>query len=454
MKYKHLVLTTCLFFSSNAHGITLHQALTAAYNNSDQLKAAQETFKSNIEAMPQALAGFLPDVSASVGKNDQKITSTSALNPTSPQRTETTQRNITMSQNLFNGGSNVAAVKAAQSSYRASRAQLYNAEQKVLTDALAAYMDVYATQEKYNISVTSLAFYQKQKESVDEKMKVGEATLTDVAQANVGVASAEAGKAVAFANLESAKALFIKTFGTEPVEISLPDVPTGLPDTMDELIAKTESANFTVQQAKHNAISTKAAATSKKGGLLPKANFQASLGNTYYGREVAPSFTSSGQTNSRTFSTGVSVTIPIFAEGGAQYSIIRQANNAARGAAHQLADNLTTAKAQAIGSFAGYAASKSAAAFRDEAVSANTLALEGVQHEYDVGSKTILDVLNAQEALNQSQTQSIDSKVAYVTAAYAMKASIGEMTAVALKLPVKYFNPGTELRKVKGIVWF
>ncbi|MES2214766.1 MAG: TolC family protein, partial [Pseudomonadota bacterium] len=154
--------------------------------------------------------------------------------------------------------------------------------------------------------------------------------------------------------------------------------------------------------------------------------------------------------NYRSFTTTLGVHIPIFDKGGAEYAAIRRANSAARQAAHQLENQMRDVKVNAITAWESHNASKISIAFADEAVEASTLALDGVKHEYAVGSKTILDILEAETKMLSYQINSITTKKNYILSAYKIKASMGECVAKALHLPVKYFRPEMEFQKVKA----
>lgn len=447
MIFRSLLTLAILLASSYSYALTVDEALALAYKNSQSLKAAQESFMQSIEAMPQAISGFMPQISASTSVTNTKNTNLSRLAPKGSSEQKNTSRAINLTQPLFSGGSSVAALKAAQSAFRAARATLYDSEQQFLVQSIGAYLIYYQAREIYDITTASLELYRKNLEAAEAKFKVGEGTTTDIALAKSAFAGTEAKKAKAFADLQGAKAGFIKVFNIEPVDISLPAVTNGLPDTMDVLIEKATQLNLQLESLKHNVAAAKAQATSAKGSLLPNANFSASLGRNYYDPESRNGPTA---TNNRSFTTAVTLNIPILAKGGAEYSAIRTANSKARGAAHSLDDALAQIKVSAISAWEGYNASKQQVSFVDTAVAADNMALDGVRHEYAVGTKTMIDVLQAQNQLLQDQIQAVQVKVNYVNSGYQIKSLIGQMTAKALKLQVKYFDPELEFKKLKA----
>ena len=82
-------------------------------------------------------------------------------------------------------------------------------------------------------------------------------------------------------------------------------------------------------------------------------------------------------------------------------------------------------------------------------VSAYTLAVEGVTKEFSLGIKSILDVLEIEQKLVDSQIQQAKIESNYFLQMYALKSSMGELTAQKLELKVKLFQPDREFNKMK-----
>lgn len=432
--------------SSVVNAKTLDEALVLAYNKSDEIKAAQQDFIYQIQSMPAALAGFMPRISANLNVAEQKNTYDSAFRSplTPPTNASSTTRNIRIDQPIFDGGSTVNSVKAAQSSFRAQRAKFYKVEQDALFTAINTYISTYAAKEKYIVTDVSLAFAEKELLSAQEKFKLGDATRTDVASAEAKFAKAESDKAGAYADLQANKASYIRIFGEEPEALLIPAIPADLPETSDLFVEYAVNRNLELEEVKHTTSSYKAQSNGTKGALLPSVSLRSEVTKTYNSPEGV------GNPNSRVFATALSVHIPILDKGGAEYAAIRQANSLARRYAHAFDGALSSVKAQAIGIWEQYIAFKSRVDFIDKEVAARELTLEGMKHEYSVGTKSILDVLDAETKLTEAKTAAIETQKNYLLSAYKVKAMVGQMTAQALHLPVKYFKPESEFKKTKA----
>jgi outer membrane protein len=84
------------------------------------------------------------------------------------------------------------------------------------------------------------------------------------------------------------------------------------------------------------------------------------------------------------------------------------------------------------------------------AVDAAELALEGVTEENKVGSRTTIDVLNADQELLNAQVTLVQAKHDEAVAILQTRAAIGDLTAAALKLPITPYNPEKHYEEVRG----
>ncbi|WPY00283.1 TolC family protein [Candidatus Trichorickettsia mobilis] len=445
---KFIAAIVIIFVNLSALALDLQEAMTSAYNNNDAFKISRRTFINEIEQFPQALAGFLPDVSASVNSSNNKSKNIGQFATNASER-KTLQNNLTVTQSIFSGGSGVAGLKAAQSAFKASRGKYYASEQQTLLDAIQAYLNYVEAQELYKVSESSVNSNKKQLEAVTERLKVGESTETELAGAKAGLAVAETNMLTSYANLQSLKANFIKMFGTEPVNTNMPTIPEGLPSTFDELSKRSLAANPSIDQVRHTINAAKANETVAKSTLLPQVNFQVQTGKTLYDPETPAGLFNSATANSKSVTSSVSVQIPLFTKGGADYSRIRQAKNSTRNTVLQLDDLLKQNNSNCVSSWENFVAAKSKITATTQGVEAAQISYDGTIEEEKVGSKSILDVLNAEDRLNKAKTDKVAAYKQYVLAAYQMKALIGQLTAKSLKLKVTYFEPEQEFKKAK-----
>ncbi len=435
-----------LLLTGSAAAVDLQEALTEGYKNNEELKAARIKFLSAIEQFPQAFSGFMPSAGLQINRQNSKTKYnkkyTDRLGLT-PRETDSNRGALTIEQSLFSGGSSVAALKAAQSGFRASRGEYYAGEQKILLNLITAYLDCFESKEKYDISESRVRTNIQQVNTVEEKLRLGEATAIDIATARAGLAAAETNKLAAYADFQGKKANFIRVFGIEATDITMPNLPDILPASLDELTKKAAKLNPDIDSARHNVTSAKALEMVQKGKLLPQVSVKLQSGRTN------PQDPAVQNINNKSYTTILSVNIPIYPDGGAQYSRIRSAKNQTRNSAVHLDSAIKQTQAGVVSVWEGFEAAKSRIVAANQGVEAAQISYDGTVQEEIVGSKTILDVLDAEQKLYEAKITRVDAYKNSVLAAYQMKLLTGELTAQSLKLKVKYFSPEEEFKTIK-----
>jgi outer membrane protein len=436
---RFLVFIVFVCSSVQVLAIDLYDALAIAYDNNNKFQIIRRNFLNEMETFPQALAGFLPNIIASLESTDSRSKS---LNPTITRKSNIQQNALIIDQSIFNGWGDVSTLKAAQLHFYASRENFYSEEQKIILEIIQAYLACIENDEKYHIAEISVLHNKTLLSSYEEKLNVGEATNTDVASAVSALAAAETSKLSAFAALQRAKADFVKVFGTEPVDLVMPVIANDLPDSLDALLQMSEQMNPAIHALKHSGREDKTNEMAAKSSLLPKVNFRIQSATIHGSNRDL------GQPSRSTTST-LSVQIPIFSKGGSEYSKIRQAKNKARMSAIKLNEKIKENNSDCISYWENFQAAKSKIISATRGLEAAQIAYNGALQEEALGSKSTLEVLNAENRLNQAQLMKVSSNMEYVIAAYQIKALIGQLTAKSLALKVQYFNIEKEFKRVK-----
>jgi outer membrane protein len=154
----------------------------------------------------------------------------------------------------------------------------------------------------------------------------------------------------------------------------------------------------------------------------------------------------SSQTNG--YQAIVQLSVPVY-QGGSEYSAVRQARQGAQQTTRLVEDARRTAVQNAVQAWETLVAAKASADSTREAIRANEIALEGVEREAIVGSRTTLDVLNAQQALLNSRLTLVQALSQVVMASYQVAAAVGRLTARDLHLPVPLYDETAYYNAVK-----
>jgi outer membrane protein TolC len=147
-------------------------------------------------------------------------------------------------------------------------------------------------------------------------------------------------------------------------------------------------------------------------------------------------------------SVTLSLTVPLY-QAGNVYSRIREAKQSANQSLLQLAEEERQALESARQSWADLTSASSRIVSGDAEVAAQEIAFEGVQQEAEVGSRTVLDVLDAEQELLDSRVDLIVAQRDEIVAAYQLLQAIGRLTAQDLDLPVAIYDPTRNFRDVE-----
>lgn len=340
---------------------------------------------------------------------------------------------IDLSQPLYPIGATVSARRAAEERVFAARASLVDVEQQVLADTASAYVTVVRDQSVIELNVNNEQVLERQLQAARDRFHVGEITRTDVSQAEARLADARASRIGAEGNLEAARASYENLVGAAPGTLRFPDT-AGFP-----VPASAEEAG-TLAMARNPAIVRAAALENAAqhdidlalARLKPRVTLEAALRR---GWDPSPfsTLTDTAEVIAR-------VTVPLY-QTGEEYARVRQL----REVAVQRRRELDAARRQARESVAQRWQGLETARARVEAfqasVEANGIALEGVEREAEVGARTVLDVLDAEQELFEAQVNLVRAEADAAAAAFALLRVTGRMTASELALPGAIYDP-------------
>jgi outer membrane protein len=406
--------------SKLAYAETLVDALIAAYRGNPTLNAERARLRATDEQVPQALSGWRPTVTAA-GNYGRHWSDT---NVSSPLTLDQLNLNITLNQPLFRGFKTVEGTKVAEANVKAGRQQLLATEQSVLFNAVSAYANVVRDRQILVLRRTNVSFLQKQLSASNSRFQAGELTRTDVAQSRASLSGAQGSVAVALANLKGSEANYLAIVGHEPHKLVSPRMAKG-PHNLDSALSIAQETNPAILAAAQVEDAAEHTVEVIKGDLLPTLSLQGSLN---YNTNPSPAVS---WADSASFE-GV-FSIPLY-EAGRTYSGVRQAKQIASqnrlqviGAVRSVRENVSVAWNNVL------ASQQSLVAVRAQ-LSASRLALDGVQQEYLVGSRTTIDVLNARQALLNSQVSEVSALHDQVVASYQLQSAMGHLTAEHLGL--------------------
>jgi outer membrane protein len=439
-----LALTSALFAAPAIPSAeTLNEALASAYSGNPTLRADRARQRGTDELVPQALSGWRPTVTAQASAGPEHVNNNGIQGESFNETTIPGQLEITLIQPVFSGFETKYAVKSGEANVEAGRQDLLAVEQDVLFQAIQAYMDVIRDRQILSLRQRNVEVLREQLKAAQERFNVGVVTRTDVAQARARLALSQSEVSSARATLAASVANYDRVIGHSPGSLKYPKIAK-LPATLDEATATADRINpqvlaaAFVAEAAHNDIGVATA------GLLPDVSLQASALVQSPDLQKAP--------DEETYSLLGVVTVPLY-EAGRVYSAVRQAKQIASQQRIAIIEVQRAVRETVVTAWNALDAARQVIVSARVQVSANELALEGVKQEYLVGSRTTLDVLDAEAELLLSRETLVVAERDQVVAAYQLIAATGRLTAQDLSLRVKIYDPVENYRKVRN-KWF
>jgi len=427
--------------------MTLNEALGIAYETNPELAAAQAGLRASDEQVAQANGAWRPTISVGATYGVEKYyfpgIVISGFGTVSSISDHPLNGQATITQPLFRSGRTVAEVSRAKALVRSGRAQLTATEQTVLLDTVTAYMNVVRDGAIVKLREHNVEVLRRQRDSTQLEFKAGSLTRTDVAQANARFAIAESDLTTARGQLATSRADFMKTIG-RPAETleSKPDLPR-LPSAEDEILARALKLNPALVSAQANERAANYAVNDAWGAMGPTLSVQ---GQYQYSQSALNSVVGFGAGGSPEAVTNHALAVigqlnvPIY-QAGVEEANVRQARELH--AQSQL--NVAVADRQVHdaveAAWSTYQSALGTIESNEATAKADEIAFEGVSKEQQVGGRTVLDVLNAEQELLNAQVTLVSSQRNAVVAAYEVLASSGTLTAGALGLKVKLYDP-------------
>ena len=421
--------TVALLSSPTVFAQSLNDALDLAYRTNPTIRAERARQRATDEATKQAWANLLPQITAggsfSEVQQDQTVNneffggvgSTAQSFEFSPLTGQ-----VSGEQAVFAGFTNINAIRQARARVKSGGAQLVSVEQDVITQAATSYFDVVRDMEIFKANTNNIRVLLRQLDEAKLRFEVGEVTRTDVAQAEARLAGARAQLTNAQAQLAVSRASFMQLIGQLPE--TLEEAPTlfQTPETLDSALELGRVYAPAVIAAAQNEKASARGVAIAKGAFAPNVALTAS----YQYAEEPSSIT----VDDEQFAYGVRASIPIF-QGGRNLSRVREARALNDADRQRIEEARRAVETQITAAWEQLSAAKAITVSAQAQVDANELALKGVRREAQLGARTTLDVLDAeQEFLNSVVSLASAERDARV-ATFTLLAATGILTLEA-----------------------
>jgi len=428
--------------ASLAHADDLIQIYGEARASDPQLAGAEATNQANSENVDQARSALLPQIGASLAYSQshgssggpQFVTnedgSQSLVNVTSSADNYGRTLSGRLDQSILDL-SKWTALKSARATVKSSDATYEAAQQDLLIRVATAYFDVLTAEDALRFAQANEQALNRQMEQAQQRFDVGLSAITDVndakAQHDTAVASVITAQNTLDDNNEALRQLTNKEAGElKKLRDKLPlDKPN--PENPESWVAVAVEQNPVLSSYAYSLEAANANIQTARSGHLPTINGQVLYSKSpRWSDTSASSFNDAFHTNSESWSTSVGLTlnVPIFS-GGYTQSRVRQSIYTRDAAQDQFELQKRLIERSTRNSYRAVIAGASQVEATRQAVVSAQSSLDATQAGYEVGTRTIVDVLISQQQLLSAQSSYSQARHAFVLNGLRLKQAAG-----------------------------
>ena len=435
---------TCAAFAGSAVSAeSLPEALAKAYQTNPQLNAERARQRATDENVPQAMAGYRPQIIASLTAGLQAVRNLLPDNTVQSATLKPWTIGVTVTQSLFNGFKTANSVRVAELQVRSGREALRNVGQGILLDAVTTYTNVLANQSLVEAQRANVAFLRETQGITQRRLNAGDVTPTDTAQAEARLSRGLSDLNAAEINLAISQATYTQVIGNPPAQLRPAEtVDRYLPRSRDDATGLAFREHPAVLAAGFDVDVASTQIRVAEGSLLPSVTVQGSVSRS------RDSDSTLGTFGTDQASVIGQVTQPIY-DGGTAASQTRQAKEVTAQSRLVLDQVRNQARTAAIGAWVANEGAKVAVTASEAEVRAATVALQGVQKEAAGGQRTTVDVLNSQQDLISAKARLIGAQRDRVIASYTLLSAIGRLDVKTLALNTPDYLPEVHYHQVR-----
>jgi outer membrane protein len=422
---------------------SLPEALVKAYQTNPQLNAERARQRATDENVPQALAGYRPQIVASLSSGLQAVRNLLPDNTVQSATLKPWVIGVTVTQTLFNGFKTASSVRVAELQVQSGREALRNVGQGVLLDAVTAYSNVLANQSLVEAQRTNVSFLQETLAITQRRLKAGDVTPTDTSQAEARLSRGQADLNAAEVNLAVSQATYSQVIGNPPGSLRAAEpVDRLLPRSRDDSTTLAFKQNPAVLAAGFDVDVASTSIRVAESSLMPTVTLQGSASHAVDDDPTLSVF--------RTDQASIvgQINAPIY-DGGAAASQTRQAKELTAQSRLVLDQVRNQARTAALGAWVANEGAKIAVTASESEVRAATVALQGVQKEARGGQRTTVDVLNSEADLIGAKARLIGAQRDRVIASYTLLSAVGRLDVKTLALNTPDYLPETHYHQVR-----
>ena len=427
---------------SKLYAQSFEVALANAYSNHPLLFSERIEGKVVTEEVAEALSGWEPKVYLDGSLGKRLVTTKVKSKSSDTKNNMPVSIGLIVSKKIYDGGKTSQSIKIADAKFKLSQSRLLLIENEVLLDAAISYFNLIEEFSLLDIAIKNNEVIKRQLEATRDRYEVGDLTVTDVSQAEARFSDANANLVKARADLDIAKASFFSDIGIESEKVFYPENLPILPESLEAVMNDISKSNPNIILANNARSLAQQELDLALKEMKPSVDLQASVNqswdpNTFFEEQ-------------RYFDVSANLSWPLY-KGGKEKSLIRKYNQKLIKSRTEIDNSIRLTAEEAMIIWNRIQSLKSQITAFESSIHANEVALEGVIQEENVGARTVIDVLDAENELFRARANLIKVNTELYIANYELLALSGKMNARNLNLPVEsFYNNLDYYNSVKG----
>jgi len=428
------IVTALLIGAAPANGADLLEIYRLAQSADTQYTAARAAWSAGQEKRPQGLAGLLPsaNLSAFTQQSDRELRSRDPTVGVSSGRFNSNSVSVSVSQPLYRP-QNFVAYEQAKTQVVQADAIFAQAAQDLILRVAQAYLDVLLAQDTVEFAQAQLTAIGRQLEQAKRNFEVGTSTITDTHEAQSRYDLTVSLEITARNDLELRKRQLELLIGRpapglsvlgKRFELRLPE-----PNSMDRWVADAGDNNLQVRINRASLDFASQEIERNRAGHRPTIDAFATYSDSGVGSGNQGGFGT--DTTSRV--VGVQLAVPIY-QGGLTSSRVREAVANEDKARQDMENARRTAELTARQTFLGVTTGIAQVKALEAALVSSQSSLDSTRLGQEVGVRTQVDVLNAQQQLSQTRRDLAQAKYNYILALLRLKSAAGQLVEQDLVL--------------------
>ncbi len=424
--------------SGPAQAESLLEIYQQALQSDPQIHEAEARHLAALEAKPQARGVMLPQINATGDWNETDVSGSSfsfinGETTTFDQSATNTIWGVSLRQSLFRWDQ-IVNLKRADKTVTRAEAVREAAQQDLIVRVAQRYFDVLAAEDRLTSINANREAIARQLEQAKQRFEVGLIAITDVQESQAAYDQSVASEIGAKRTLATARNLMREITGQYISEYDAPadDFPLVNPaDDETSWVDLSLAQNLNLVASRLDEQLARDEISYRRNGHYPTLDLVVSTGESTSEGDVFSSSSAGNFTNNFDDANDRDVvslqfTVPLFA-GGYNSSRVKEAVYLHRASREQLQRITRETERQARDAYLGVLAEISRVKALDQAVASSTTALQATQAGYEVGTRTIVEVLNSQFSLYVAITNFYQSRYDYIMNALRLKQAAGTL---------------------------